>query len=162
MADELSNVFEGRVLPRRKEGDVEVINLALYNPDGSPFELPVIPGPPPLDEWTELTDPQLGNGWLVLDGDNYPPRYRKRPEGMVEMQGMLNPGADAADIFTLPLEYRPTQKLYFLCPAHDSHYFVMTVGTDGKVQSAGAGPGISSPFADVVWVSLANISYSTE
>jgi hypothetical protein len=164
MADEeteLSNVFEGHVLPRRQVGDLNIINLALFNPDGSPFALPVIPEAEPVGEWVELEISDLGNGWGILDPAN-PPAYRKRPDNVVEMRGMFDPGIDGSTIFTFPPAYRHTAggAQMFACAASEGKQVNLVVNTNGTVTSYNLGDGTS--VNGMTWVNPSNIRYSVD
>ena len=150
-----------RIQPKSREGDFDVLHIRFIDDDGNEIQFPPEIETPEEENWHNLTDLGLLNGWALLDAANFPARYRKRLGGVVEMEGMLDPSTDGADIFTLPAGYRPTQKLFFVCAAQDKSYAIMTVDTDGKVQCGGIGPSHSSPFNDIVWVSLANIRFST-
>lgn len=164
MSDEdvpLSNVFEGRVLPRRMEGDVNIINLALYNPDGSPFALPIIPEAEPVGDWVEITIGMMGNGWGQLDPSN-PPQFRKRPDGIVEFRGMFDPGTDGSPIFTLPAPYRHDAggAQMFACAAADGKQINMVVAPNGVVTAYNAGDATS--VNSLTWVNPAGIRYSVD
>jgi hypothetical protein len=164
MADEdveLSNVFEAHVLPKRMDGDSQLINISLFNPDGSPFALPVIPEAEPVGEWVELEIADLGNGWGILDPGN-PPAYRKRPDGIVEFRGMFDPGIDGSTIFTLPTPYRHTAggDQMFACAASDGKQINMVVKSNGQVTVYNAGDGTS--VNSMTWVNPSNIRYSVD
>src|SRR3954470_1182072 len=108
---ELSNVFSAHVLPRRMEGDTQLIDIALFNPDKSPFALPVIPEQEITGDWIKLSDAQMAHGYKSL-GEGYEVRYRRRPDGFVEFRGYLKPGQAGETVFTLPEGYRPTDLDY--------------------------------------------------
>jgi hypothetical protein len=159
MADEeeLSNVFQGRVQPRRKEGDLEVIDISLYNPDGTPFELPTVPEPPELEGWQYVQDTDMNNAWHSL-GAGYEVRFRKRTDNMVECFGYLAPGAIGL-VFYLPVSCRPVDTangaLIFPCAAYDGQTAQVSVQDDGQL--------IVNKFApDAVWINIANVRFSTD
>lgn len=160
--EELSNVFEAHVLPKRMDGDSQLINISLYNPDGSPFALPVIPEAEPTGDWVEITVPMMGNGWGQLDPSN-PPQYRKRPDGVVEFRGMFDPGVDGSTIFTLPAPYRHDAggPQFFPCAAGDGYQVNMVVNPNGTV-TANNGPGGVQSVNSLTWVNPSGIRYSTD
>lgn len=204
MSEELSNVFSGHMLPRRKEGDLEVVDIALFNPDGSPFALPIVPEvpieippggetgavlakasaesndllwvqpiPPPevpvelptggasgaflakasgadgdvewvalpeipeipeTEAWHNLIDADMDPsfGWTTIG--SIPPQYRKRPDGTVEMRGIVVPG-NQGTIFTLPVGYRHNAagNLYFPVGGQANNYAIFKITPAGAL-----------------------------
>ena len=56
------------------------------------------------EEWRDIPDSDMQNGWRHLD--NAPqPQYRKRPNGHVELRGVVS-GGEVGVIFNLPEGYR--------------------------------------------------------
>lgn len=128
-----NNVFEGHVLPRRKEGDVEVINLALFNPDGSPFALPAVYVPPEHGDWVDVTNGQMSNGW-TNQGAGGGFRYRKRGDGIVELRGHIGPGAEGL-VYDFPSGFAPIDLrdsfLGFTPYCHDDKQALFAIQEDG-------------------------------
>lgn len=160
--EELSNVFEAHVLPKRMDGDSQLINISLFNPDGSPFALPVIPDAEETGDWVTLHYINLANGWGEFYDGSYPAQYRLRPDHTFEMRGMLDPGAEGSMAFTLPPPYRHDypRPLYIPCSAAENKIVTMTVDSDGVVMGQNLPDG--SAINDLGWVNLAAIRYSVD
>lgn len=66
--------------------------------------------------WTGLS---MANGWGTYPGFS-PPQYRKAADGVVTLRGLLNKGSPAAfgeTIATLPVGYRPKERIIFATPS---------------------------------------------
>jgi len=55
--------------------------------------------------------PTLLNGWTYHGAPWTPPGYRKYPNGLVHIKGLVAGGTDGATIFTLPVGYRPAHNV---------------------------------------------------
>jgi len=56
------------------------------------------------EAWRDIPDSDMQNGWTHLDG-NPQPQFRKRPNGHVELRGVVS-GGEIGVIFNLPEGYR--------------------------------------------------------
>jgi microcystin-dependent protein len=68
-------------------------------------------------------------------GAGYEPKFRKRPDGVVEIEGMVRGGSGSA--FTLPVGYRPDQSLYLPTTRDPGADAFIVIGTDGVVMPGG-------------------------
>jgi hypothetical protein len=156
MAD---NVFEAHVLPRRKAGDVEHINIEIFNTDGSPFELPA---PAETPQWNTVANADMQHGWTSL-GANYAVKFRKRLDGTVEFRGYAKPGTEDL-MFYLPEGFRPinldftslTFPVVGFNPSGPSYGLcAVAIGADGAVYAA-------ELSTDAYYIHLAAIRFSTD
>lgn len=103
-------------------------------------------------------EPAFQNGWGHHDINAYAVKFRKRPDGVVQIRGMARGGASATTIFTLPVGYRPDEEL--IVPtlvdwnAATVPYFVSVKPTGVVTVTFGAG-------STNVWVSMAEIEFDT-
>ena len=90
--------------------------------------------------------PTLLNGW-TKDGSNWNiPHYWKGADGVVHIHGRVT-GGTAADVFLLPVGYRPTTTLSFPCTSSTGANLDMIVFSSGEVQIRGTTSGLVSFFA---------------
>jgi hypothetical protein len=88
-------------------------------------------------------EPAFTNGWGRHDAVQYTPEFRKRPDGTVQVRGIVRGGATDTAAFQLPVGYRPDQILYVTGIADPAFsgggatYFV--IGTDGTIKPHVAG-----------------------
>lgn len=86
------------------------------------------------ESWTA---PTLTNSWVDFGGSYQTARYRKRLDGVVEIDGMVKDGSAAsATIFTLPSGYRPAAYQVFPVVSN-SAAARLDVRSDGTVFLAG-------------------------
>ena len=101
----------------------------------------------PIDPWISLS---LLNNWQNYGGEYGGARYRKLPNNMVVLEGLIrNPNKDP-HISTLPIGLRPSTRLIFPVVAGDVIGRV-DIAADGKVYLAVKGAGD--------WVSLSGICF---
>lgn len=86
-----------------------------------------------------------------------PVKYKKLGS-TVFLTGTAAGGANATDVLTLPVGFRPAQHELFLVPANRSAnvYARITIFTDGRVLVARVGGDTSGNY---VWLALAGISF---
>lgn len=104
-------------------------------------------GTSPTDEWIT---PTLLNNWSLYGGTGVVwrgPRYRKT-NGMVEIQGIVAPGAASAPIFQLPAGYRPNLVLIFSVAAGTN------IDTVGRIDVYPNGDVRHVSPAGVTWMSM--------
>jgi hypothetical protein len=112
-------------------------------------------GTPPVT-WVNVTS--LKNGWhLYTDNGTFwqAPRYCKKPDGTVELQGIIAAGS-VNTMFTLPAGYRPN--LWLIFPA--------SVGTNidayGRVDVAPNGDVVYKAPSNCGWVSVSGIRFTAD
>lgn len=123
--------------------------------DGSPIRIPIEP-------WHIVGaagEPAFENGWHAYPG--YTVAFRKKPDGVVELMGLMNGGAGYSCAFHLPQGYRPRSDMPG--PAAYRHFDGTVAGggaairvvPDGQVipgeQASGTGP----------WWSLEGVFFDT-
>jgi hypothetical protein len=108
-----------------------------------------------------IGEPAFTNSWAAHASADHKPRFRKRPDGTVEMRGLLISGNSDQSAFTLPAGYRPVSPggLQMVAMAADvgtgaAHPVRLDVNPDGTVV-----PGIAG--SSLIWLSLAAIEFST-
>jgi hypothetical protein len=122
----------------------------------------------PIEAWKTVgSDGGLtifGNNWSPYSA-SYPPQYRKRPDGVVELRGLLKSGNTGQSAFVLPVGYRPgsTAEQYYPVVNYNNTAYI-----DGVVYitPSGATPGAVTPVTPVVaggsaFLSLDGIRFST-
>jgi hypothetical protein len=107
----MGSLFKAHIFKERTRGPREEVKIKLFNLDDSPFELPEVsdtPTTPEVEDWIVIPNSSMMNGWTSL-GAGYAVRYRKRPDGIVEMRGYIKPGpaSEGQIAFILPEGYRP-------------------------------------------------------
>lgn len=136
----MGSLFKAHIFKERTRGPREEVKIKLFNLDDSPFELPEVsdtPVTPEVEDWIKIPNSAMSFGWTSLVGSesNYGVKYRKRPDGIVEMSGLAVPGVPGELAFTLPEGYRPTT-FEFVSPT----FLVPAINTSG-------GPGGSVLYA---------------
>lgn len=97
-----------------------------------------------------------GTNWATYDGTTYLAQYRKLPDGMVLLRGMVKKAAALGvpeTMFTLPAGYRPG-KATPLPVASAAGYATVQVYGNGQVNLDSGG--------SATWVSLAAIAFKAE
>jgi hypothetical protein len=103
-------------------------------------------------------EPAYKNGWGRHDPVNYTPEFRKRPDGVVQLRGIIRGGAADTVAFTLPVGYRPDQTLYVTALADTAYagggatYMIIGTGGDVAPHNGGGAP---------QWFSLAETDLDT-
>lgn len=148
-------MLKAHLWKERSIGEREEVKLELLNADGSPFELEA-PEPEEAEDWIVVLDADMANGWTNIGG--YDVKYRKRPDGVVELCGYADPGSGSARMFTLPVGYRPTH------PGLGPHSFpVSTSSGVGNVEVGNTGQVIyASSITTETSVNLAPVRFSTD
>ncbi|NNF35740.1 MAG: hypothetical protein HKN68_16650 [Saprospiraceae bacterium] len=109
---------------------LEISNDELSISEGNTVTLPAIDEPVPT-----RTIPVLADGWNYNGGNASLPSYYKDRD-RVYLTGTVVPSATAANlIFTLPVEYRPTEINSFPMPVTQSSFARIYVYPDGRVQT---------------------------
>ncbi len=65
----------------------------------------------PIELWHVVGgggEPAFANGWIQHDVIAHTASFRKRPDGIVEMRGLIRGGSIGQTVFTLPAGYRPS------------------------------------------------------
>lgn len=105
-------------------------------------------------------EPTFGNNWEGYPA--YPPQFRKRPDGTVELRGLLKTGNTGQNAFTLPTAYKPMPSvsgLHFAVTQYNGSAYVI-----GDVFVEGGG-GIRPLLAQTVetgFVALDGIRFSSD
>lgn len=102
--------------------------------------------------------PTLLNGWKLFPDTGTVwrgPRFRKLPHGQVEVQGMVKSGTAGSAIFQLPVGYRPSLQLIFVCAVGTS------INTYGRLDIFSNGNVVNTSPSDVSWLSL-NCTFTTD
>ena len=149
----MANELEVRFLPRRMEGDIQVAQI--FNADGSPFDVNV---GKKVEPWLTVADVDLNNGWVKY-GPGYDVKFRRRPDGDIELQGRIKSGV-AGRLFFLPLTYNPLDTgpddmWIFPVAASGGKVLQVSVQTDRQVI-------ISGDLTGVDWVSLSGVRFPTD
>jgi hypothetical protein len=73
------------------------------------------------DDWIY---PQLGDGWEYYGGSWQPPSYRKDPNNMIILAGLMKNGGIGSSytVFNLPVGYRPGALRMFTTPCATAGY----------------------------------------
>ena len=122
----------------------------------------------PIEAWKTVGNDGgltvFGNNWTAYS-PTYAPQYRKRPDGVVELRGLLKSGNTGQSAFVLPVGYRPGSTAEQYYPVVN---FNNTAYIDGVVYitPSGATPGAVTPVTPVVagggaFLSLDGIRFST-
>lgn len=110
----------------------------------------VIPEP-----WTAVgvgSGPAFLNSWVDFGSDRPTTAFFKDPHGVVRMRGSVKSGTINADIFTLPVGYRPSGRLKFAIDANGA-FGSVNVRSDGGVGQVAGGN---------TEIALNNISFRAE
>lgn len=102
-------------------------------------------GPPVLVSpvWTNVT---FMNTWSNYGGIFTGVQYCKDAQGFVQLRGLAKSGDASLAAFQLPVGFRPSGELVFMCPANNG-VFRMHVRTDGVVIWASTyGSGVTGDF----------------
>jgi hypothetical protein len=148
-----ANIYRLRRTRERSEVNIELLD----SDTGDPIEV----GAAVVADWTTLTP--NANAWAAFDGSVA--QYRKRPDGVVEFRGFVDPGSDGSNILSTPLatEYRHNHagtELFFPCVASGGEIVCMVLKANGQMQGAYVnGP---SNMTDLAWVDLSSIRYSVD
>lgn len=94
------------------------------------------------------TAPTLLNSWVNFGGAAKDAGYRKTPDGMVHLEGLVKDGTDQ-HILTLPSGYRPSETVYFAA-ACSTGYCRAFIDSSGLVQVTGY---------SATWTSLSGLSF---
>ena len=123
----------------------------------------------PIEAWKVVNQaggaaPAFQNGWNHLNA-SYQVMYRKRPDGVVEMRGLMKPGAINTTAFTMPTGYWPASgslEPYFACPVYTGSTHtdggVYVNATNGNVIPYYSTGGITATG----YIALAPVRYSTD
>jgi len=85
-------------------------------------------------------DPTMLNSWARYDTDHNSPQYAKDSNGFVHLRGLIGSGSSAsADMFVLPVGFRPAYASIFPGVAYNSVFCRINVGADGGVNAAVSG-----------------------
>lgn len=108
-----------------------------------------------LHAWNNLA---LQGTWASYGGIWGDARFRKAPDGLVTLQGLLS-GGSASVIANLPPGYRPGQRLAFLTPISGNapyglSYVRLDLEANGNLSLLNAGV-----ESNMSWVSLAGVTY---
>jgi hypothetical protein len=96
-----------------------------------------------------VQSPTLLNGWVNFGSGYATVGYWKDPQGMVWIQGVVKDGAIPADIFVLPVGYRPAAR----------HIFVVnTNGLFGRVDVLASGA-VRSIFSSNLLLSFGTLAF---
>ena len=89
------------------------------------------------EDWSA---PSLQNSWVDYGAPHQTARYRKDPNGVVHIQGMIKSGTTTAGtlLFTLPAGYRPDAELWYTNYAAGGALALMSIAASGAV-TIGAG-----------------------
>lgn len=136
------------VVDPKRDHDQADQRLALFD------EVTGEPYPFSGEPWKTVTDDQMQNSWhsFVWQGYTYPTQYRKRPNGHVELRGLIGVGTTGV-AFTLPEGYRHTYpgSLNFLVATNDA-YGTLAVMPNGDI--------LVMNTRDAHWFSLASVMFS--
>ena len=122
----------------------------------------------PIEAWHTVGaagEPAFQNGWVGHAASGmYAPKFRKRPDGMVELDGMLRGGTINQPAFTLPVGYRPyattAGSLYIpISISGKSDVGFLTISDAGLVMVTNSA-GQSIVVGD--WCALGAIQFSTD
>ena len=80
-------------------------------------------------------NPAFENSWANVAGEAAVAFY-KDPYQRVHIKGAVDTGANGTTIFTLPTGYRPTEKLVFVTSKLTGVIGLITIDTDGTVDSS--------------------------
>lgn len=129
--------------------------VALYKENGDPF-LPADLGVETPEAWHAVATAGMSNGWSTT-APGTPPQYRKRLDGVVELQGNVSPGTTGQTIFTLPAGYRPNKNEQLLFPSagQGGACVGVEVYPDGTIKALGTVNTLS-------WISLSAIRFSVD
>jgi len=79
-------------------------------------------------------DVTFENSWANVSGEATV-QYYKDPYSVVRIKGAADSGTNGTTVFTLPSGYRPTEKLKFVTTKLTGVIGVITIDTDGTVDS---------------------------
>lgn len=87
-------------------------------------------------DWTLIADASMTFGWVNFNTATNPQvQYRKTPDGMVELFGVIKSGTVGLSAFTLPTGYRPSLLINPSCTSNAA-FGVVTIKADGTVVPA--------------------------
>lgn len=142
----------GKVVGRSSEGDVNTVQIDLFETDGTTEYEPQFPDG---GDWVTVATAGMSNGWTTTTPSE-PPQYRKLPDGSVEFRGNISPGTTDATMFTVPADYRhdKPEGLVFPSVGQGGVCVGVKVGADGTLKALGT-------VSDKSFISLSGIRYST-
>jgi hypothetical protein len=89
-----------------------------------------------VEEWISVS---FSNSWVDFGGGFATTQYRKDPWGVVHIKGAVKNGSSAsANMFTLPVGYRPTETLDFP-NVSNAGLAQIRISTGGVVNAVGGG-----------------------
>jgi hypothetical protein len=138
---------------RNKDYEREIARLKRMSGSGSGGGSSV-----PIEAWRNVGtagNPAFINGYGNYDTANYPAvAFRKMPDGMVQLRGLLITGTAGSNAFTLPTGYLPGNKeLLFNCQASSPGQCRVDILASGGVFVSGMTPGS--------WVALDVIEFDS-
>lgn len=100
-----------------------------------------------LDDTGWIT-PTLLNGWVDYDPVNYATAQYRKIGNVVQIKGLVKNGTTNADIFILPVGFRPTRNLHF-ATAQNGLFGILEI-----TQTAGTAGAVKHNTGSNVWFSL--------
>lgn len=121
----------------------------------------VAPSSVPIEAWHVVGaagEPAFQNSWVNYGSGYGDAAFRKRPDGVVELAGMVKSGTANGVIFTLPAGYRPVR------PGFTGDMFIPGAASDTFSQIRVRADGSVFPFGGTQssWVTLHHVRFPTD